>query len=176
MIGGYRLNILYKLLLTINSTSWMLIVYVIKKPFSIFSIPYWIFHLALITLVFLSSGFTLFISKYFGNESLNTCKEISLADNEFLPVYLGYFFVSLSISDSYTMAFLYALVFLFTFLSQTQYFNPIYLLFGYHYYHVLTSNGTKIFIIRYGKVIRNSNKIEFQNLRRLNDTTFIERR
>ena len=80
------------------------------------------------------------------------CKEFSLADNEFLPVYLGYFFVSLSIADCYTMAAVYVLVFIFTYLSQTQYFNPVYLLFGYHYYHVLTPKGTNVFVIKKGEV------------------------
>jgi len=99
-----------------------------------------------------------------------------LADNEFLPVYLGYFFVSLSITNWYTMATIYFLVFIFTYLSQTQYFNPIYLLFGYHYYHILTTQGTRVFVIKKGKVIRNKKNIFFEHLRRINDTTFIERR
>lgn len=99
-----------------------------------------------------------------------------MADNEFLSVYLGYFFVSLSISNNYTMTALYMIVFVFTFLSQTQYFNPAYLLLGYHYYHVSTQNGTSFFVIKYGKVIRNIDAMELKNLRRINDTTFIERR
>ena len=71
------------------------------------------------------------------------------------------------------MIFLYIIVFVFTFVSQTQYFNPIFLLFGYHYYHVLTPQGTKVFIIARGKVIRNKSYFAFDNLRRINDTTYI---
>ena len=74
------------------------------------------------------------------------------------------------------MATVYLLVFIFTYLSQTQYFNPIYLLFGYHYYHILTHGGTKVFVIKRGKVIKSNEDIDFQNLRRINDTTFIEMR
>lgn len=170
------MKILFRILLTISATSWMLIVYFIKEKITIFSIPYWLFHIALVIFVLLLSGITLYFSRCFSNESLNVCEKISLADNEFLPVYLGYFFVSLSISNCYTMVSLYILVFIFTYLSQTQYFNPVYLLFGYHYYHVCTANGTMVFIIRRGKVIRNKEDIEFKNLSRLNDTTFIERR
>lgn len=62
-----------------------------------------------------------------------------------------------------------------TFLSQTQYYNPIYLLFGYHYYHVSTESGTKIFVIRKGLVIRNIRYLRFDHLHRLNNSTFIER-
>ena len=61
------------------------------------------------------------------------------------------------------MLFLYIIVFVFTFISQTQYFNPIFLLFGYHYYHVLTPQGTKVFIIARGKVIRNKSYLAFDN-------------
>ena len=170
------MNLVFRLLLTINATSWMLVIYAIKGKLTIGTIPFWAFHLGLIFLLILFSWVSLLLSKSFGKESLTMCEELSLADNEFLPVYLGYFFVSLSVVDCYTMAAVYFLVFVFTYLSQTQYFNPIYLLFGYHYYHVLTPKGTKVFIIKKGKVIRSKEDIDFQNLRRINDTTFIERR
>lgn len=170
------MNLLFKLLLTMNATLWMVIVYAIKENFSILSIPQWMFHSALVLLVLGLSWLTLLLSRFFGEESIQSCKEFSLADNEFLPVYLGYFFVSLSIPDCYTMFFLYIILFIFTFLSQTQYFNPAYLIFGYHYYHITTQNGTNFFIIKYGKVIRNKEHMQIKNLRRINDTTFIERR
>lgn len=174
--GGANLNFVFRLLLTINATSWMLVIYAIKGKLTIGTIPLWTFHLGLIFLLILFSWVSLLLSKTFGKESLTSCEEFSLADNEFLPVYLGYFFVSLSVTDCYTMAAVYFLVFVFTYLSQTQYFNPIYLLFGYHYYHVLTPKGTKVFVIQKGKVIRSKEDIDIQNLRRINDTTFIERR
>lgn len=170
------MNIIFRLLLTINATLWMLVVYAIKETWTIAPIPYWLFHIALVIFLILFSWVTILLSKFFGSESLKDCEEFSLADNEFLPVYLGYFFVSLSITNWYTMATIYFLVFLFTYLSQTQYFNPIYLLFGYHYYHILTTRGTRVFVIIRGKVIRNKKNISFEHLRRINDTTFIERR
>ena len=170
------MNLLFKLLLTLSATSWMIIVYVIKENLTIFSIPNWIFHIILIILVLSLSWFSLLLSPLFGDESIEGCNDYSLADNAFLPVYLGYFFVSLSIPNCYTMVGLYLIVFVFTFLSQTQYFNPAYLLLGYHYYYVSTQNGTNFFLIKPGKVIRNKNEMELKGLRRINDTTFIERR
>lgn len=66
---------------------------------------------------------------FLGAESpVVNCKEFNLADGEFLPIYLGYFFVSVGVSEHFTMAVVYLIVFVFTFLSQTQYYNPIYLL------------------------------------------------
>lgn len=170
------MKLLFKLLLTINATSWMLVIYAIKEKWTIALIPFWVLHIGLVFLIILLSWLSLLLSKSFGKEVLTKCDEFSLADNEFLPVYLGYFFISLSVPDCYTMAAVYFLVFIFTYLSQTQYFNPIYLLFGYHYYHILTPKGTKVFVIKKGKVIRSREDIDFHNLRRINDTTFIERR
>lgn len=121
----------------------------------------------------LLSLLSLAVARRLGDDSLKKCQESTLADNEFIPTYLGYFFVSLSVSDDTTMLFLYSIVFIFTFLSQTQYFNPLYLLFRYHYYHVLTEQGTRVFVIVRGKVIRNCEDMKFDKLKRVNDTTYL---
>ena len=169
------MNLLFKFLLTINSTSWFLIVYAIKAQWTFLNLPIWISGLVYLMVPVLLSALSLFLFKFSGDDKLTGCVEFSLADNEFLPVYLGYFFLSVGINEDVTMWFVYGIIFVFTFLSQTQYFNPIYLLFGYHYYHILTVEGTKIFVISRGKVIRNKNHICFENLKRINDTTYIER-
>ena len=161
--------------MTINSTSWVLILYAIKKHWTIYNIPIWICGIIFLIIPVLLSVLSLLLFKFLGDDKLEKCKEFSLADNEFLPVYLGYFFVSISVNDFTTMIFVYSLIFVFTFLSQTQYFNPIFLLFGYHYYHILTNEGTRIFVIVRGKVIRNKNNVKFEKLKRINDTTYIER-
>lgn len=168
---------LYKLLLTLNATSWMAIIYVIKEGWTIGKVPNHLFGILLLIIPIFLSWISLIMTRFLGTESLvGNCQEFSLADGEFLPIYLGYFFVSVGVSDLFTMAVVYLIVFVFTFLSQTQYYNPIYLLFGYHYYHVTTENGTSIFIIRKGPVIRNSAELRFDHLHRLNNTTFIERK
>lgn len=146
------MNILFKILLTLNATSWMIILYIINNECTVFSLPVWLFDILLFLIPVLLSLISIWFSKFLGKDNLSECIEFSLADNEFLPVYLGYFF-----------------------LSQTQYFNPIFLLFGYHYYHILTQNGTRIFVIHRGKVVRNKENLKFENLRRINDTTYIEK-
>ena len=167
---------LYKLLLTLISTSWMAIVYVIKAGLTIGKIPSHLFGILLLIIPIFLSWLSLVLSRFLGTESpVVSCKEFDLADGEFLPIYLGYFFVSVGVSENFTMAVVYLIVFVFTFLSQTQYYNPIYLLFGYHYYNVATENGTKIFVIRKGPVIRNIKDLSFNHLHRLNNSTFIER-
>lgn len=167
------MNFLFRFLLTLNATLWMIVVYALKAEWTYQSIPAWGIALLILCLPILLSALSIGISSKLGSDSIHGCSECSLADQEFLPVYLGYFFISLSVPDDITMLFLYIIVFVFTFISQTQYFNPIFLLFGYHYYHVLTPQGTKVFIIARGKVIRNKSYLAFDNLRRINDTTYI---
>lgn len=164
---------LYRLVLTLNATSWMVVIYGVSKQWSVAKLPIWVTGILLMLIPIILSLFSLIIAKGLGNDSLNNCHECSLADNEFIPTYLGYFFVSLSAADNVTMIFMYAIVCAFTWLSQTQYFNPLYLLFGYHYYHVLTEQGTRIFIIVPGLVIRNKKDMSFEYLKRINDTTYL---
>lgn len=168
--------LLYKLLLTLNATSWMVIIYAIKEGWTIWRIPSHLFGILLLIVPIILSWLSLALSRFLGAESpVVNCKEFNLADGEFLPIYLGYFFVSVGISELFTMTVVYLIVFVFTFLSQTHYCNPIYLLFGYHYYHVLTKNRTRIFIIKKGPVIRSIKDLTFNHLHRMNDSTFIER-
>lgn len=169
------MKFIFKLLLTINATFWMIVIYAIKESWTIGTLSPCLFSFGLLLIPIFLSALSIFLSKYLSKDSLSECQEFNLADNEFLPVYLGYFFLSVSVSDQKTMIFLYLMVFIFTFLSQTQYFNPIFLLFGYHYYHILTPYGTRVFVIARGKVIRNIRNCTFDNLRRINDTTYIEK-
>lgn len=167
------MNFLFRFLLTLNATLWMIVVYALKAEWTYQSIPAWGIALFILCIPILLSALSIGLASKLGSDSIHGCSECSLADQEFLPVYLGYFFISLSVPDDITMLFLYIIVFVFTFISQTQYFNPIFLLFGYHYYHVLTPQGTKVFIIARGKLIRNKSYLAFDNLRRINDTTYI---
>jgi hypothetical protein len=99
---------------------------------------------------------------------------IEHANNSFLPSYLGYFFVALSIGNWETLWFVYGVLFVFTFLSQALYFNPLFLLFGYEFYNIATKNGTAIFLIskeRYKK----PDDIQIPLAYRINNYTFIER-
>lgn len=168
------MNLIFNLFLTLSATSWMVVVYLIKENFSILSIPVVLFDILLIFVPIVLALFSMLIMKALGTDSLHGCKELELADNQFLPVYLGYFFVSLSINDRKTFLFVFAIVYIFTLVSQTQYFNPTLLLLGYHYYNIVTEADTKVLVILRGKVIRNKNNLCLDNLKRINNTTFIK--
>ncbi len=167
------MNLLFRLLLTFNATSWMLILYAIKQGWTVGNVPAWGCGLLFLTIPVLLSLLSLWGFRLLGDDQLTKCQEFSLADNEFLPIYLGYFFLATGINGTGVMLWVYAIVFVFTFLSQTQYFNPIYLLFGYHYYHILSQEGTRVFVLVHGKVARNKDAIFFRHLKRINDTTYI---
>lgn len=168
------MNFVFKLLLTINATLWMGIIYVIKNGWTFWIIPAWLFGLIFMIIPVALSALSLILAKRFKKDTLCECKEISLVDGDFLPIYLGYFFVSVGVTEDWTMLIVFAIVFIFTFISQTQYFNPIFLLFGYHYYHILTESGTRIFLIKKGAVARKVSELSTETLYRINDTTFIE--
>ena len=165
----------------------MLVVYVVNNGAPVGEIPAWRFSLYLIIAIIATTALSLLVAGHLENESTlngeedskhNDCADCAIADSSFLPIYLGYFFVALSVSGLVSMLFVFATVFVFTFVSQTQYFNPILLLwpFHYHFYHLKTAAGTSIFVIKRGPVIRNAEDMELNNLRRINNTTFIDRK
>ncbi|MFS3127553.1 hypothetical protein ACLM5J_04030 [Nocardioides sp. Bht2] len=99
---------------------------------------------------------------------------ISHANNAFLPSYLGYFFVSLSIPDIKTLIFVYLVLFAFTYKSQALYFNPLFLLYGYSFYDATTRSGTAIFLITKSQY-RIPSEVQVPVARRINGYTFFER-
>lgn len=176
------LNFLFRLFLAFNSTSLLLVVYWIKSgvtiqiaPPCIFHIPnyvsYCIYILAMLLLTYLS----LLFSKSLAKEGLNKgdISNVEYANDAFLPSYLGYFFVALDVPNSETLWFVYPLIFVFTFLSQTLYFNPLFLVFGYHFYNLTTVNNVRIFMIT-KKKFKDPSSVSFPCLLRINDFTYID--
>lgn len=169
---------IYQLFLAFNSTWLIVVVYLIKEKYRLnildnYSIYYsWaIFILFPIILTSLSFLIALKLPK---DQLIDTAiNEIELANNNFLPTYLGYFFVSLGISDIPTLVIVFIMIYIFTYLSQTLYFNPIFLIFGYHFYFIKTNKNIKIFLIT-KKQLKTPGEIGFQNLRRINNYTFID--
>jgi O-antigen ligase len=100
--------------------------------------------------------------------------EMEHASNSFLPSYLGYFFVALSISATETLWFVYIVLFVFTYKSQALYFNPLFLVFGYKFYNAKKKNGDTIFLISRENV-KNSKDFSCQKAYRINDYTFISK-
>lgn len=180
--------ILFRILLTLSSTSLFILVFLVKSKISLFNnvnnYLEWLSYLIYFLCVFLLNLIVLWLIKFleedslqsYCNEKINIIKKVELANHTFLPTYLGYFFVALSIKDAdwVTFSIIYFIVFIFTFFSQTNYFNPIFILIGYQFYYVTTVNNVRIFLIT-KKLMKNPSTYTFDNLKRINDFTFIDR-
>lgn len=108
-------------------------------------------------------------------------RKVSSANKEYLPVYLGYFFVSLSISGSSQEGLAYGvllvfvlIIWVFTSLTTTYYFNPLLLLMGYRFYNVTSNNGIELFILSRKIVRKNETNITFPKLKKLTESVYLE--
>jgi hypothetical protein len=133
-----------------------------------------IFSFAIVLTIFLA-GLSIFSTRFLSKDNLPKCIAIEQADNSFLSSYIGYFLIGLSVDTIQELMVVWVLIVILLYIARFQYFNAIYMIFGYHYYHATTEKGTRVFIIC-RKEIRNPENISFNNLRRVNDSTYIERR
>lgn len=99
--------------------------------------------------------------------------QIESASENFLPNYLGYFFVALSIQDSGLFFVVFALVTILVCFSQSMYYNPTLLFLGYHFYYATTNQGAKILLISKQKFLNAENAM-LNNLYRISDYTYFE--
>lgn len=161
---------------TIAATFWLCVVFLVKNVFESKDFQYYGNYKFLGIVIFIPivlSVFSILLSKLFSDDEIGTVKSFELADNDFLPVYLGYFFVALSINSFEVMVFIYALLVIFTYLSKSHYFNPLFILFGFHFYSIETVGGSSVFVIKKGKVSKTNTEIENLKLKRINDNCFI---
>ena len=165
------MNFLFRVLLSFSATSWMLAVYLIKTKTSFLGLPMVVAAILYIAFLSLIAFISLQLTRKLEKDEVVECLTFDLADNEYLPVYLGYFFVALSINDIYTLLFIYAMVWALTALLNT-YFNPVFIVFKYHYYQVTTSTNTQLFVICKSNE-RNPQNVKFDDLRRINNRTYI---
>ncbi len=183
------MNIAFRILLTLNATSLLLIIFLVQNGYSLsyfldkYCSPDWvpampnlISYLFYFLIPVITTGISILLSSKLGKDDFQKgeIKTIEHANNSFLPSYLGYFFVALSIGGWEALWFVYGVLFVFTFLSQALYFNPLFLLFGYEFYNITTRNGTAIFLISRHKY-KNPGEIEIPTAHRINNYTFIER-
>lgn len=169
---------LYQLFLAFNSTWLIVVVYLIKEKY-VFTVlenySNYFSWIIFISLPIILTALSFLVALKLPNDTLNrtSVTEIELANNNFLPTYLGYFFVSLGVNDIQTLIVVFGMIYVFTYLSQTLYFNPIFLIFGYHFYFIKTSSNVKIFLIT-KKKLKVPGEFGFNNLKRINNYTFLD--
>jgi len=181
------INFLYRLLLAFNSTSLIIVVFLVKEKTTInwsanlSWIPSYISYIIYFCIPVVLTYLSLLLSRFLATDSLekdnDTSKvlEIEQANNVFLPSYLGYFFVALSVPYCETLVWVFFILFVFTFLSQTLYFNPLFLLFGYKFYYLTSINKVKMFVIT-RESLKSPLDIDLPYLRRINNFTFVDKR
>lgn len=180
------MNLLFRLLLTFNATSLLLLIYLVQKGIGLTEflpdcvyLPGWVNNASSLVYLLIPislTGLSIYLSKWLGSDAFKKgeVESIEHANNSFLPSYLGYFFVALSINTPKTLCFVYGVLFIFTFLSQALYFNPLFLLFRFDFYNIKTKSGTAIFLISKGNYKKPCD-IDIAKAYRVNNYTFIER-
>lgn len=184
VVKSYRL--LCHLWLALASTALLPTIYLIKIGVKVFDFPCKVLNMCLDLLLFLGipvvmSLISLFWMKKQSDDSINNgAEEIASVNHEYLPVYLGYIFVSLSLpvtnsggADWLSLIVVYSLICLFVTFSRTLCFNPLFIIFGYGYYQVTTQNRVKVFVITKRR-IRKGDKPSFGNLHKVNELVFID--
>ena len=180
------MNALFRLLLTFNATSLMIMVYAVKSdstlarafhkaPYLV-NLPNYVSYISYIVVIVGSTCASVWFSSFLGKDDFKRGDIVGLdhANNVFLPSYLGYFFVALSANNWATFLFVYSLVFVFTFRSRALYFNPIFLLIGFDFYEIRTKNGSGLFLISRNRY-KVPSDVDVSSANRINDYTFIER-
>lgn len=181
------LNFMFRGLLAFNATSLLVIIYLVQHGITLEKIfpwlgqfswvvnlpnlfSYFIYMLATIVL----TGISIHLSSHLGKDTFESSEIISIeyANNSFLPSYLGYFFVALSINNLETLFFVYIILFVFTFLSQALYFNPLFLIFKYNFYNVTNEDGVSFFLISRQNFRKPKQVVLTAN--RINNYTYIE--
>ena len=179
-------NLGYRFLLTITATSLLLIIFMVQKGYTLgfffdkcaylVELPNSISYAIYLLIPIVLTGLSIFLSKFLGKDEFKAGEVVAIehANNSFLPSYLGYFFVALSIGNWETLIFIYGVLFVFTFLSQALYFNPLFLLFGFEFYNIKTKSGATIFLISRERY-KTPSDIVINKAYRINNYTFIER-
>jgi len=180
------LNFAFRVLLTFNATSLLIIVYCVQKGITLTyffpgipwadKIPNAASYALYLLIPILLTGVSLRLSSFLGKDEFKQgqVESIEHANNSFLPSYLGYFFVALSVSNWETLFFVYGVLFIFTLRSQALYFNPLFLLYGYEFYNITTTSKASIFLISREKY-KTPSDIAIAKAFRINNYTFIER-
>lgn len=111
--------------------------------------------------------------------SINSITNIEPANEYFLPVYLSYILVAISISTFKAFFIIFTLITTLLYFSKSAFFNPILLILGYKFYHITNTKGLKILlIIKYD--IKNTSDLKMQDLtnsitvKKINEYTYIQ--
>ena len=173
---------IFKFVLTLNSLLLSLMVFLIKEGSIINSlhpyfsnlpdiISYIIYFSVVVTLTWLS----IYLINFLGTDTMDagSISVIEPANDAFLPSYLGYFFVALSIPNIEVFIYVFGIICIFIFHSRISYFNPIFFLFRFNFYNIINNKNIKVLLIT-RKQLKEPKNVAFMNLKRINNYTFMD--
>jgi len=180
-------NYFFRLLLTFNATSLLVIIFLVQKGYSLeyfFPVlcsyfngfPSYLSYVMYLLVPVIFTWLSIYLCPVLGKDKFESGDVVSIehANNSFLPSYLGYFFVALSIGGWEALFFVYGVLFIFTFLSQALYFNPLFLIFRFEFYNIVTNSGASVFLIS-RKKYKLPAHVVIEKAYRINNYTFIEK-
>jgi hypothetical protein len=179
-------KLLTKLLLSFSSFSGVLYFYVVVRQdfpflklstFGIKSQDTFLLRNGMYVVVFYVAAYiTLLLTKkvFKSGETLAALEEKPI-ESVAVPTYIGLFVIAIGlqpISNSVSLIVLAVLFLFWTRLEKIFYFNPIWLFFGYRFYEVKSTKGNTYTLVT--KQDRLKGKQSFDNLRRINEYTYLE--
>ena len=139
--------------------------------------PLWSYGIYVLFVVFLTWTIIRIFPVLDDDEMQNADSILSFEDASplFTPNYLAYFFVALSANDKYAVLGVFLIMLVISYKSSTMLFNPLLVLFNYHFYLVINKNKKRSLVIT-KKLLNPSatSPVSFPSLKRLNDNTFID--
>jgi len=132
-------------------------------------------YLFYFTCIILLSIVSVYFINFLSNDSIeqDTLTNIEPANDAFLPSYLGYFFVALSVPYIEIFFVVFGIIAIFIFYSRISYFNPIFFIFGFKFFYVTNSNNVKVLLIT-KKELKTTESASFNQLKRITNYTFID--
>lgn len=173
---------IFKLFLTLNSLLLALIVFLIKEGIVINSLytcfsnlPDTISYILYLLVVLILTWISMQLTNFLDTDTIDagSISVIEPANDAFLPSYLGYFFVALSVPNIEVFLYVFGIICVFIFYSRISYFNPIFFLFGFNFYYIVNNKNIKVLLITRRQLKEPKNGI-FNNLKRINNYTFMD--
>ena len=140
--------------------------------FKLLNLSSYIFYLICICIL---SIISIYLIRFLSSDSIeeDTLTNIEPANDAFLPSYLGYFFVALSVSDIEMFSVVFLIIAVFIYFSRISYFNPMLFIFGFKFFYVINSNNVKVLLIT-KKELKTTESARFDHLKRITNYTFID--
>jgi len=173
---------IFKLFLTLNSLLFALMVFLIREGIVInaltprfLNLPTIISYIIYFVMIMVFTKLSILLISFLDTDKIEagSITVIEPANDAFLPSYLGYFFVALSVPNIEVFLYVFGIIGMFILYSRISYFNPIFFLFGFNFYYIVNNKNIKVLLIT-RRQLKEPKSAAFNNLKRINNYTFID--